>query len=69
METAEKKARTEGTAIPQWIVMVEGLSAAAVDEAARPVRAALSSHGAVSALDQATYLLQHQRCKLPWGDR
>jgi hypothetical protein len=69
IETAEKKARTEGTAIPQWIVMVEGLSAAAVDEAARPVRAALSSHGAVSALDQATYLLQHQRCKMPWGDR
>jgi hypothetical protein len=69
IETAEKKARTEGTAIPQWIVMVEGLSAAAVAEAARPVHAALAAHGAVSALDQATYLLQHQRCTMPWGDR
>jgi hypothetical protein len=69
IETAEKKVRAQGTAIPQWVVLVEGLSAACVGRAVAPVHAALSAHGGVSALDQATYLLQHQRCKMPWGDR
>lgn len=69
VETAEKKARTDGTAIPRWILLVEGISARAVEAAAQQVRTAMAAHAAVTDLDQAVYLLEYQRCKLPWGDR
>jgi hypothetical protein len=69
IETAEKKARAQGTAIPHWAVMIEGISASAVAAAVQPVQAALAAHADVSAFDQATYLLQHERGKMPWGDR
>lgn len=69
IETAEKKARADATAIPHWIVLVEGISAPCVSAAVQAVHAALAAHGAVCDLDQAIYLLQHQRCKMPWGDR
>lgn len=69
VETAEKKARTDGTAIPRWILLVEGISARAVEAATQQVRTAMAAHAAVTDLDQAVYLLEYQRCKLPWGDR
>ena len=68
VETAEKKARTDGTAIPRWILLVEGISARAVETGAQQVQTAIAAH-AVFNLNQAVYLLEYQRCKLPWGDR
>jgi len=49
--------------------MIEGISARAVEEAAKQVHAALAQQPAVSDLDQAVYQFEYQRCKLPWGDR
>ena len=69
VETAERKARSGATSIPEWIVMIEGGDAGAVEDGVRPVRAALGALADVHGLDQATYTLQHQRCKQPWGDR
>ncbi|HEY6133391.1 MAG TPA: hypothetical protein VIW70_05395 [Rubrivivax sp.] len=67
IETAERKARAGETAIPDWIVMIEGGAAAAVEEAARPLRVALDAQPGVRDQDQALYALQHQRCKQPAG--
>jgi hypothetical protein len=69
IETAEKAARDSATLIPRWILMIEGISARAVEDAARQVTATLAQQPAVRDLDQAVYLLEYQRCKLPWGDR
>ena len=68
IETAERMARPGTTAIPDWIVMVEGNDADAVEEAARPVRAALEALPDVHGLDRAIYVLQHQRCRQPGGE-
>jgi acyl transferase domain-containing protein len=68
IETAEKKARASATLIPRWILLIEGISARAVEDGAKQVAAALAGQPAVRDLDQAVYLLQHQRCKMPWGD-
>ena len=67
IETAEKKARSEGTRIPGWVLMVEGTSQGRVQAAAARVRAGLATMG-VSAFDEACYQFEHQRCKLPAGD-
>ena len=45
IETAEKMARSEGTRIPGWVLMVEGTSPGAVQAAAARVRAALGTMG------------------------
>jgi hypothetical protein len=68
IETVERKARAGETAIPDWIVMIEGNDADTVEGAVQPVRAALEALPGVGGLDQAVYALQHQRCKQPWGD-
>lgn len=67
--TAEKRARSEGTQIPRWVLLVEGISASAVTAASADLVQALQAHDQVRDLQQAVYLLEHQRCKLPWGDR
>jgi hypothetical protein len=69
IETVERKARAGETAIPDWIVMIEGNDADTVEAAAGALRAALEALPDVHGLDQAVYALQHQRCKQPWGDR
>ena len=69
IETVEKAARNSATLIPHWILMVEGISARAVEDAARQVTAMLAQQPAVRGLGQDVYLLEHQRCKLSWGDR
>lgn len=69
VETAEKKVRSEGTAVPRWVLLIEGISASAVEEAAKQLHSALADLDAVTDFDQATYLLEYQRCKLPAGDR
>ena len=67
--TAEKRARSEGTQIPRWVLLVEGISAQAVAAASAGVAQALQSHDQVRDCQQSVYLLEHQRCKFPWGDR
>lgn len=67
IETAEKKARSEGTQIPQWVVLVEGASDTAVASAATRLRDGMQPLG-VTEFDQAIYRFEHQRCKLPAGD-
>ena len=67
IETTEKKARSEGTQIPRWVLLVEGISSASVEAAAASLRDGLMSLG-VADFDQATYRFEYQRCKLPAGD-
>jgi len=67
--TAEKRARSEGTQVPRWVLLVEGISAPAVTEAVAPLLQALQARPEVRDLQQAAYQLEHQRCKMPWGDR
>lgn len=67
IETAEKKARSEGTQIPHWVLLVEGICSASVEAVAVSLREGLLSLG-LSAFDQATYRFEYQRCKLPAGD-
>jgi hypothetical protein len=69
LDTVEKSARDSATQIPHWIAMVEGISARAVEDAAKQLTAVLARQPAVSDLSQGVYLLEVQRCKLPWGDR
>jgi hypothetical protein len=70
IETAEKKARNEGTQIPRWFVLIEGVSEPAVQRAAESLRNAAAGLGwAEAVIVEAIYRLEHQRCKLPAGDR
>jgi hypothetical protein len=69
IETVEKAARDSATLIPHWVLMIEGISARAVEDAAKQLTARLAQQPAVRDLEQAVYLLEYQRCKLPWGDR
>jgi hypothetical protein len=61
IETAEKKARADATAIPRWMLFAEGIAAPSVVRAVQPIWAALAADAAVCDLDLAVYLLQHQR--------
>ncbi len=65
IETAEKKARQQETRVPRWILLIEGISAGAVQAGLDQLQRALAQHR--QALDetvQAVYLLETQRCKL-----
>ena len=66
IETAEKQARSDATQIPRWVVLIEGSADDALVQAAQALRAALTPLG-VTDFDQASYRLEHQRCKLPTG--
>jgi hypothetical protein len=55
--TAERKARGSATLVPGWVVLLEGLSQAAV-EAAAGCLAALEAHGAQGPMEQGTYRLE-----------
>ena len=68
VETVEKKARSEGTLVPAWIILVEGISAAAVQAARNALRHAWRDEAGERAAmaETATYLLEHSRCKTPW---
>jgi hypothetical protein len=63
--TAERRARGDTTLVPGWVVLLEGVSGTAVDEAARGL-AALVEHGAQGPLEQGTYRLE---CCLVSGGR
>ncbi len=66
IETAERKARANATLVPSCVVLVEGISLAAVDAAAAPLHAALGAHGATQ-IDDAVYHLEFTRLKTPWA--
>ncbi len=68
VETAEKKARNEATAIPSWILLIEGISVDAAEACATHVITAMRACDGVHGIDQATYRLEYQRCKLPSGE-
>lgn len=68
IDTAEKKARSDATQIPRWIVLLEGGAVAPLVQAAQALREALLALGAAG-FDQACYRLEHQRCKAAAGDR
>jgi hypothetical protein len=55
--TAERKARGDATLVPGWVVLLEGVSAAAVEEAARGL-AALEDCGVQGPLEKGTYRLE-----------
>lgn len=66
IETAEKKAREEGTRIPDWVLLIEGVDREIVCGAASTVRDKLSTLGAGD-FHLASYRLEHQRCKQASG--
>jgi hypothetical protein len=65
IETAEKKARSEATAIPGWIVLIEGTSEIDVQGAGESLTADLRALPGmpVPAIDTSTYQLQHALSK------
>ena len=67
IETTEKKARADGTQIPRWVVLIEGVSSAVVEAAAAQLRDDLAPLDR-SGFDQASYRFEYQRGKLPAGD-
>ncbi|MBC8750111.1 hypothetical protein F6X42_27025, partial [Paraburkholderia sp. WC7.3b] len=69
VETAEKKARSEGTEVPTWIVMIEGCRADYVRTAVDAFLAGLAAlPGAAAVAPDATlYQLEYTRCKTPWS--
>ena len=65
VETAEKKARSEGTEIPSWIVMIEGCAADYVGHARELLVAHLNQliEGSASRPSSTLYQLEYTRCK------
>jgi hypothetical protein len=57
IQTAERKARGSATLVPGWVVLLEGVSQAAVEEAAGSL-AVLEAHGAQGPVEQGTYRLE-----------
>jgi hypothetical protein len=55
--TTERKARGNATLVPGWVILVEGVSAAAVEEAVRGL-ASLEAHGAQGPPEHGTYRLE-----------
>ena len=66
VETAEKKARSEGTQIPRWFVLIEGVAATSVGRAAESLIGSFSDLG-LDGFDRAIYRLECQRCKAAVG--
>jgi len=67
VETAEKKARSEGTEIPSWVIMIEGCAADYVGHAREQLVAELGDllGNPSQALDTTLYQLEYTRCKTP----
>lgn len=67
VETAEKKARAEGTQIPAWIVMIEGCAADYVEAAGDAFMVELHRllEGQSSTPEATLYQLEYTRCKTP----
>jgi hypothetical protein len=69
VDTAEKKARSEGTQVPTWIAFVEGCNADHVRAAGEALMVGLVEVlSSDSAAPEATlYRLEYTRCKTPWS--
>jgi hypothetical protein len=67
VETAEKKARADATLVPNWVVMIEGVSAAHVRKAGALVIDGLAEAGLGTPVDTSIYQLEYARCKTPWS--
>jgi len=67
VETAEKKARSEGTQIPAWIVMIEGCAPDYVRVAGESFVAELQRllEGQSMGPETTLYQLEYTRCKTP----
>ncbi|KPY58753.1 DUF4286 family protein [Pseudomonas amygdali] len=67
VETAEKKARSEGTQIPAWIVMIEGCASDYVRAAGESFLAQLHRllEGQSTGPETTLYQLEYIRCKTP----
>jgi hypothetical protein len=65
VETAERNVRADATAVPAWIVLVEGISVPDVEGAGDDLVPALAAHGA-PAPERAVYRLEYTRLKTPW---
>jgi len=63
--TEEKKARDSGTLVPGWIILLEGITSAALEKAAEPVLGvdALRTHGAADPIERGVYRLEYSRSK------
>ena len=69
VETAEKRARSEDTQVPTWIVLIEGCRADRVRSAVDVFNAGLVElPGMGTATPSSTlYQLEYTRCKTPWS--
>lgn len=67
VETAEKKARSEGTEIPSWVIMIEGCAADYLGHAREQLVAELGDllGNPSQPLDTTLYQLEYTRCKTP----
>ena len=69
VETAEKKARSDTTQVPTWIILIEGNSAADVRAGGaalgQELEPLLGDDGA--AILASVYQLEFSRCKTPWS--
>ena len=63
--TEEKKARNSATLVPGWIILLEGISAAALEKAAEAALGvdALRSHGAADPVERGVYRLEYSCAK------
>lgn len=63
--TEEKKVRASVTLVPGWVILLEGISVAAVEQAAEPALAvaALRGRGAADPIEQGVYRLESSRAK------
>jgi hypothetical protein len=69
VETAEKRARSEGTQVPTWIVLIEGCRADRVRSAVDIFNAGLVELPAMGTATPSStlYQLEYTRCKTPWS--
>jgi hypothetical protein len=67
VETAEKKARSEGTEIPSWVIMIEGCAADYVAHVREQLVADLGNllDNPAQQLGTTLYQLEYTRCKTP----
>ncbi len=66
IETAERQARAAGTAVPAWIVLIEGNGVPDVDVIADELAPALAAHES-TVPERAVYRLEFTRLKTPWA--
>ena len=66
LETAERKVRGDATAVPSWVLLIEGTGAAEIGAAADELSPALAVYGA-SHPERAVYRLEYTRLKTPWS--